>query len=159
MPPVATPRVAAGALFFDDQGRMLLVKPTYKKHWDIPGGYVEPRESPQTACIRELREELGISIQVGSLLVVDWAPAENEGDKLLFVFDGASLTRKQENEIRFLDSEISDWKYVSSEALERYTPARLTRRINSAIRAREEGRTMYTEHGQPPGQTTIDHNA
>jgi len=37
----ATPRVAAGALFFGDQGRVLLVHPTYKDTWDIPGGYVE----------------------------------------------------------------------------------------------------------------------
>ena len=39
----ATPRVAAGALFFDDRGRVLLVHPTYKDTWDIPGGYVEAR--------------------------------------------------------------------------------------------------------------------
>ena len=56
----ATPRVAAGALFFDDQGRVLLVHPTYKDTWDIPGGYVERGESPAAACRRELKEELGI---------------------------------------------------------------------------------------------------
>ena len=55
----ATPRVAAGALFFDDQGRVLLVHPTYKDTWDIPGGYVERGESPAAACRRELKEELG----------------------------------------------------------------------------------------------------
>jgi len=35
---MATPRVAAGVLFRDAQGRVLLVKPTYKDGWDIPGG-------------------------------------------------------------------------------------------------------------------------
>ena len=59
---MATPRVAAGALFSDESGRVLLVKPTYKKTWDIPGGYVEPGESPRAACIREIREELGLSV-------------------------------------------------------------------------------------------------
>ena len=80
--PMATPRVAAGALIFDEQGRILLVKPGYKDGWEIPGGYVEPGESPRDACIREIQEELGLSIPIGGHLVVDWAPAENEGDKL-----------------------------------------------------------------------------
>ncbi|WP_230511641.1 NUDIX domain-containing protein [Salinispora arenicola] len=56
MPPVATPRVAAGALFLNNEGHVLLVHPSYKKHWDIPGGYVEPGESPRAACIREVEE-------------------------------------------------------------------------------------------------------
>jgi len=73
---MATPRVAAGVLFRDAQGRVLLVKPTYKDGWDIPGGYVEPGESPKQAARREVLEELGIEPPIGRLLVVDWAPPE-----------------------------------------------------------------------------------
>jgi hypothetical protein len=40
------PYVAAGVLFFDAAGRILLVQPTYKDYWDIPGGYVETGETP-----------------------------------------------------------------------------------------------------------------
>lgn len=78
---MATPRVAAGALFFDEAGRILLVKPHYKEGWDIPGGYVEPGESPRAACIREVQEELGVSPAIGGHLVVDWAPAEHEATR------------------------------------------------------------------------------
>ena len=34
-------RVAAGVLFFDENGRVLLVHPTYKDEWEIPGGSLE----------------------------------------------------------------------------------------------------------------------
>ena len=56
--------VAAGALFRDAGGRVLLVKPHYKAGWEIPGGMVEPGETPSEACAREVTEELGQSGQV-----------------------------------------------------------------------------------------------
>src|SRR3954462_11446631 len=91
MPPMARPRVAAGVLVHDAQGRVLMVRPTYKDGWDIPGGYVEPDESPTAAAQREFQEELGVPRGPGRLLVVDWAPHPDEGDKLLFIFDGGPL--------------------------------------------------------------------
>ncbi|WP_433431373.1 NUDIX domain-containing protein [Nonomuraea sp. CA-141351] len=56
--PFAQARAAAGALLFNDSGHVLLVRPTYKSYMDIPGGYVEPVETPYEACVREVREEL-----------------------------------------------------------------------------------------------------
>ncbi|MBX7269321.1 NUDIX hydrolase [Micromonospora sp. Llam7] len=144
---MATPRVAAGALFLNDEGHVLLVRPSYKNHWDIPGGYVEPGESPRAACVREVEEELGLSAPVGSMLLVDWAPADNEGDKLLFIFDGGSLTAEQESGIRFADGELLECRYVPAEALGQYGPSRLARRIRTAIVARSEGGSAYAEHG------------
>src|SRR5215467_9956625 len=105
-PHVARPLVAAGALFLDDAGRVLLVHPTYKGHWDVPGGYVEPGESPFSACVREVREELSISPTVGEHLIVDWAPADGEGDKLLFLFDGGRLDAGDVYQIKLQESEL-----------------------------------------------------
>lgn len=144
---MATPRVAAGALFVNHVGHVLLVRPTYKEHWDIPGGYVEPGESPHNACAREVREELGLDISVGPMLVVDWAPADNEGDKLLFIFDGGMLRAEQEHAIRFLDGELAEWRHVPLDALATHVPARLDRRIRAALGARDQGHAVYAEHG------------
>jgi 8-oxo-dGTP pyrophosphatase MutT (NUDIX family) len=47
-------------LFTDRQGRVLVVNPTYKPRWELPGGAGEEDESPGTAAVREIAEELGI---------------------------------------------------------------------------------------------------
>nr|MDT0662598.1 NUDIX hydrolase [Micromonospora sp. DSM 115978] len=146
-PPMATPRVAAGGLFFDDEGRVLLVRPTYKPHWDIPGGYVEPGESPRAACMREIREELGLNVEVGPLLVVDWAPADGEGDKVLFIFDAGSLSGGAQQQIAFPDGEITEHRFVAGQDLDAYGPGRLIRRIRTAQEAKEQERPAYAEHG------------
>ena len=55
--------VSAGAMVFDGQGRLLILKPTYKSGWTIPGGVMEADgETPWDACRREVREETGIEV-------------------------------------------------------------------------------------------------
>ena len=45
------------------QGRVLLVKNSYRAQLTFPGGYIRPREDRRTAAARELREEVGINVQ------------------------------------------------------------------------------------------------
>jgi len=149
--PVATPRVAAGALFSDQQGRALLVRPHYKTHWDIPGGYVEPGEAPRAAATREITEELGIRVEVGELLCVDWAPHPDEGDKLLFIFDGGQLRAEQVDQIRFVDGEITEYRFATSDEIDELTIPRLARRLRAAIEAQATQCTVYLENGVGAG--------
>jgi ADP-ribose pyrophosphatase YjhB (NUDIX family) len=136
--------VAAGALFVDEHDRVMLVQPSYKPTWDIPGGVVEAGETPIQACAREVAEELGLTIEVGRLLVADWAP--QNGDRLLFVFDGGRLSAEQLDAIRFVDGEITAWEFVELSRLDDYVNPRLARRL-LAIRP---GETRYLEHGVDP---------
>lgn len=148
---MATPRVAAGALFFDEQHRVMLVRPDYKPFWDIPGGYVEPGETPTEACAREVKEELGISPSIGRLLVVDWAPNPGEGDKLLFVFDGGTLGSEDQARIHLDPTELSEYAFHEPSALDAVLIQRLARRMHAAIAARNSETLLYLEHGTSPG--------
>lgn len=65
-------RMGSGALFSDGQDRILIVKPTYKEVWEIPGGVVELNESPRKAAEREVKEELRITKHLSKLLCVDY---------------------------------------------------------------------------------------
>ncbi|MFI6181201.1 NUDIX domain-containing protein [Nonomuraea sp. NPDC051191] len=148
VPPFARARAASGALFLDDGGRVLLVRPTYKPFMDIPGGCVEPGETPYGACIREVQEELGIRPAIGRLLVVDWSPSPKVGDRVLFVFDGGTLGDALLRQIRFVDKELSAYEFHSVEELDGLLIERLARRLKAAVTARELGRIIYLEHGQ-----------
>lgn len=144
----ATPRVAAGALFLDGAGRVLLLHPTYKDTWDIPGGYVERGESPAAACRREIAEELGLDRQPHRFISVDWAPHEREGDKLLFLFDCGELGA-DEQRIHLAIDEIDRWDWVALDTLHRYVLPRIARRIRSAV-VGNGTQTTYLEHGELP---------
>jgi 8-oxo-dGTP diphosphatase len=151
---MATPRVAAGAIFFDEHGCVLLVRPAYKPHWDIPGGYVEPRETPLEACQREIQEELGIKPLIGRLLVVDWAPNPGEGDKILLVFDAGVLNATDQTRIRLDPTEISEFQFCSPDDFDQVLVPRLARRVRAACAARMRSNFAYLEHGSPQPSTS-----
>ncbi|MQT03522.1 NUDIX hydrolase [Streptomyces jumonjinensis] len=144
---MARPRMAAGALFFDESDRVLLVEPSYKDYRDIPGGYVEEGESPRQACVREVQEELGIALRIGRLLVVDWAPNPGEGDKILYLCDGGRLSADDRRQIALQADELRGYDFHDADQVPGLTIPRLARRISAGINARANGLTAYLEHG------------
>ena len=144
----ARPRTAAGALFYDHLGRVMMVVPSYKDHLEIPGGHIEHGETPTLAVVREVKEELGITPPIGRLLVADWAPTPEHGDKLLFVFDGGVLDQEWLDRIVLDPTELTGYAFHEVSSVEGATVARLARRIIQGDRARREGTTLYLEHGE-----------
>jgi ADP-ribose pyrophosphatase YjhB (NUDIX family) len=63
-------RVGVVAAIFDEQGRLLLFKHTYRKfEWGVPAGGLEYGETPEAAIAREFLEETGIEIEVEELML------------------------------------------------------------------------------------------
>ncbi|GIH06665.1 hypothetical protein Rhe02_47320 [Rhizocola hellebori] len=129
-------RVGADVLFRDKAGRILLVDPSYKPDWDLPGGMAEANEPPLETAIRELREELGLEYHGGRLLVVDWvAPHGPWDDSLMFVFDGGVLSAEDQAAIRLEEGgELREARFVTDEEakglLRSYVWARVERAIS-----------------------------
>lgn len=78
--------VVAGALI-DPEGRVLIAQRPEGKSlaglWEFPGGKVEPGESLEAALVRELREELDVSVSAEALQPFAFASHAYEAFQLL----------------------------------------------------------------------------
>ncbi|MET9225601.1 NUDIX hydrolase [Lentzea sp. NPDC003310] len=146
---LAKKRMAAGVLFRDKAGRVLLLQPSYKPNWEIPGGAVDADESPWATATRELAEELGWERPLGRLLVVDYVrPQDSRPEGVVFVFDGGVLDETDLVGMVFPDGEIlSAGFHTTAEAREKLKPL-LADRLVVALHAAEQGTTALCEQGQ-----------
>jgi 8-oxo-dGTP pyrophosphatase MutT (NUDIX family) len=141
-------RAAAGALIRDERGRVLVVRPTYKDRWELPGGSLEPGESPLTACKRELMEEIGFVPPLGGLLCVDWVSPRPPWDGgLMFLFDGGVFGAEQIAGIRLPPDELEGFEFVPPGALGSVLIPRLARRVLACTPGGRGG--VYLEDGTP----------
>ena len=79
-----TPIVAVAGIVFDAEGRVLLVergKPPAEGQWSVPGGRLIGAETLAQGVAREVREETGLTVEVGPLSCV----VERMGDDFHFV--------------------------------------------------------------------------
>jgi len=148
-------RLAADCLLTDEIGRLLVLNPPYKLTWDIPGGVVEVDESPWRAAQREVREEVGLDIEPGELLAVDWKTRDGDFTEVVaLLFDGGDLTATDIDRIVIDPSEVQSYRFVVLEEAERLLDAELFARVAAGLAARTSGLTAYLENGRPPGRTS-----
>jgi 8-oxo-dGTP diphosphatase len=144
------PRIpaSAGALVFDRAGRLLVLKPTYKAGWTVPGGQMEDDgETPWEACRREVREESGLVVETGWLVCVDFLrPRPGRPGGIRFLFDCGALAPETLAGIVLQVDEISEYRFADlPQALELLSgPVR--RRVRVGVGANG---TVYLEDGRP----------
>jgi 8-oxo-dGTP diphosphatase len=143
-------RLIAHVLMRDDTGRVLLCETRFKADWELPGGIVEPGEPPRVAAVREVREELGIDLAVGRLLVADWMPPYlGWEDALELVYDGGLVTSEQLEDYVLQPSEIIRVRLCTlAEARDLVTE--LSHRRLTIAAGLEPPATVYLENGSLP---------
>ena len=140
-------RMGAGCLFFNENEQVMLVKPTYKPTWEIPGGAVENNESPKQCCQREIGEELGLNRAIGHLLVVDYnSETEARTESLMFIFYGGKLTSSEIKAIQLNQDELSEFRFFEIEALPIEMVDILRNRVIMAWQQINKGNGIYLEN-------------
>ncbi|WP_369228527.1 NUDIX domain-containing protein (plasmid) [Streptomyces sp. R39] len=147
----ARKRVAADALIRNEHGLLLLVHPTYKDGWDLPGGMSEGNEEPMVTVQRELEEELGlVGVRIRGLLCLDWVKPHDPWDDLLaFVWDGGDLSPAQIQQMAPKDAELSEFGFFEQKEALRLLPPRQSIRAGQALQSLEDGVFRYLRNGLP----------
>ena len=138
---------SAGALVRGRKGRLLILKPTYKGGWTIPGGVVEIGESPWEACRRETMEECGLVVAAGRLVCVDFLrPRPDRPGGMRFLFDCGVFDDDVLGTVVVQPEEIAESRVLPFKAALPLLSGPVRRRVRAAY---ESKRTRYLEEGRP----------
>jgi 8-oxo-dGTP diphosphatase len=143
--------VSAGALIFDRAGRLLILKPTYKSGWTIPGGVMEADgETPWEACQREVREECGIEVHRARLACMDFRhPKPGRAGGIRFLFDCGRFGDARLAGIVVQPEEVSEYRFAALRDALGLLRGPIRRRVRVASSSK---RLVYLENGRPvPG--------
>jgi 8-oxo-dGTP diphosphatase len=151
---------SAGALIFDRHRRLLILRPTYKSGWTIPGGVMAADgETPWQACQREVREECGLAVNGARLACVDFRPPRpGRPGGIRFLFDCGAQDDAALSAITLQAVEIAEHRLVpmtDALALLRKPIRRRVRAVRSTDgRARRRG-CVYLEDGRPVSAVSV----
>jgi 8-oxo-dGTP diphosphatase len=139
--------VSAGALIFDRADRVLILKPTYKSGWTIPGGVMEADgETPWEACQREVREECGIEVRRARLACTDFRrPKPGRAGGIRFLFDCGRIDDQDLAGIVVQPEEISQYRFVAVPDALGLLRGPIRRRVRAATGSK---RAVYLEDGR-----------
>lgn len=108
---------SAAVLIENSAGELLIVKAHYKPHWGVPGGVIDAGETPLQAALREVTEEVGLTLQPADLTFYAVASRHSSEAMLYqFVFR-ARLDNERLAAIVLADGEIETYEFVSRQAV------------------------------------------
>ena len=119
------------------------MKGNYRPDWHLPGGTIEADESPVVGCRRELREELGLLIEPGRLLGVEWVKdVDDEHGGLQLLYDGGVLDDDAIARIVLPPDELDDAGFFDPGTAQELLNDRNRRRIAYGLTALGDGNVV-----------------
>jgi 8-oxo-dGTP diphosphatase len=139
---------SATALITNRAGTAVLaVKPNYRPHWNLPGGIMEAGEPPHVCCAREVAEELGVDLNLGRLLVLDWVePTPVRKAWFGYVFDGGLL--EDPGQLTLQSEELDDVAFIDESQVRARFTANTADRVQAALKARASNGVAYLHNGR-----------
>ncbi|MFM9538661.1 NUDIX domain-containing protein [Streptomyces turgidiscabies] len=136
-------RCGALLLIRNQAGDVLLVRPSYREGWILPGGGALPNEAPHQAALREGAEETGLGdLELGPLLITDYIRASGDGsaaEGINLVFDGGTVSDDTTITLPTArpgeQPELTEWAFVPPGRLAEYCMPYQHRRITQALAA------------------------
>jgi len=154
MPKVVT---AATMLLTDDAGRVLLVDQAYRDDgiWSWPGGGGEENEPPRQTARGEIAEELGLDIEPGALLTVNWNTATDRPPLINYLYDGGTLGADEIATITLQEQEIAGFAFFTLDDALGLLSEAAQGELKAALAARQNGTGgVDLENGQQPTSIT-----
>ncbi len=142
--------MTASVVLIDNRDRMLIVR--HGDRWQLPGGLVEAGESPRDAAAREVREELGLSVEISEhhLIAVEWieAPRPGRRDRVAFVFAGPELAPADIDRIRLDAAELNAHRLVGRDDALLMLHPMIRRRIVGPLQLTNTARYLETRNAE-----------
>jgi 8-oxo-dGTP pyrophosphatase MutT (NUDIX family) len=134
--------VGCSVLLTDAEGKVLLLKASYRDQWQFPGGGMDPGEGPAECAARELFEETGLAVRELRLLVVEWRDVipdqgEHAHPAVQFMFDGGTV--EEGAVVRLQAEEIADHGWFAPARAAALLHPCAARRLTGALEARRTG--------------------
>ena len=121
-------------------GRLLIVKANYKNHWSLPGGVIDPGESPLQAAVRETEEEVGITLDPSKLEFVLVADRISKAAQTYQFIFKTTIGDDDIASIKLQESEIDEHLFVTKDEVKSQNIY-----YGKAIRAWVSGESGYVE--------------
>lgn len=142
-------RMSAGAMIFDPDGKVLLIKSRVRGTWEWPAGRSEGNESPLQTCRREVREESGLDIEKYRFLGVNFQTGGmTKNGRLQFTFV-AEISADVAKTVTPQPLEVSDFRWVDVAEAQAMIAAKLSRRFHHLLISYEQNNSIYMEAGEP----------
>jgi 8-oxo-dGTP pyrophosphatase MutT (NUDIX family) len=140
--------VGSAVLFFNEANELLVVKPNYKEGWLVVGGAVDENESPLTGALREVSEEIALSLTSDDVRLVGVYYGHQRGffaDTLKFIYYGGILSSEQIEKLVLQTEELDEMRFVSPEEALTLLTNSMRKSLMPSIEAIPSGTVAYIE--------------